>query len=398
MTTKTITRTASTIQEAKPSRRYDIDWLRVLAVLLLLPFHTARIFDTFGPFYVKNNELSKGLTYFIMYTFPWHMPLLFLLAGASTYFALKFRSGGQYAKERFKRLLLPLIFGLLIIVPLQSFYGLLFHSNASPTYLEFLTNFFQLHGADPDGYRLGGFTLGHLWFILFLFVFSLVALPIILLLKRKGGEKLIGWLATFFSWPGTILLLAVPLWLTGQLMGYPNPIYFFTLFIFGYILFADERFDKAINKHKVVALILGPIPFLIAAYYQTVGWPSGIPAGFVPILKAYVDGFAAWFFLIAILGYGRLLLSFSNRFLQYMGEASYPYYILHQTIIVIIGYYVVQWQLGFATKYLIILAAATAVTALLYEVLVKRFNLFRILFGLKPLKKEKPPMPAPKPG
>jgi hypothetical protein len=92
-------------KSVKPERRYDVDWLRVLAVLLLFPYHTARIFDTFDNFYVKNDQLSQALTYIIAYANPWHMPLLFLLAGAATYFALRFRSGGQYALERFKRLL-----------------------------------------------------------------------------------------------------------------------------------------------------------------------------------------------------------------------------------------------------------------------------------------------------
>ena len=87
------------IKADKPARRYDIDWLRVLAVLLLFPFHTARIFDTWGPWYVKNAALSDLLTFFNNLVYPWHMPLLFLLAGASTWFALGFRSAGQYTRN-----------------------------------------------------------------------------------------------------------------------------------------------------------------------------------------------------------------------------------------------------------------------------------------------------------
>lgn len=95
----------------KPERRCDIDWLRILAVLLLIPFHTARIFDPFDPFYVKNAERSTALGYgAIKVLHPWHMPLLFLLAGAATWFAIGFRSGGQYVRERFTRLLV--LFGM----------------------------------------------------------------------------------------------------------------------------------------------------------------------------------------------------------------------------------------------------------------------------------------------
>ena len=193
-------------KSVKPERRYDVDWLRVLAVLLLFPFHTARIFDTFGNFYVKNDQLSQALTYFIAYVNPWHMPLLFLLAGAATYFALRFRSGGQYALERFKRLLVPFIFGLLVLVPPQSYLGLRNHSDYSGSFLQWYPSFFQVNAADMDAYFLGGFTFAHLWFIFYLFLFALVALPLFLFLKSASGQKVVGWLVAFCSWPGTILL------------------------------------------------------------------------------------------------------------------------------------------------------------------------------------------------
>ena len=400
MTTKTAIRTATISEQARPQRRYDIDWLRVLAVLLLFPFHTARIFDTFGTWYVKNDTLSEALTYFIAFVHPFHMPLLFLLAGASTWFALGFRSGGRYAKDRITRLLVPLIFGLLVIVPPQSYLALIGHSDYSGSFFEWYPNWFSINSNDMDGYFAGNFTPAHLWFIAFLFIFSLLALPLFLYLKRRdSGKRLIGWLAAFCSLPGAILLLAIPLWVSYILIDfYPSPLYFIAYFILGFLLVADSRFETAIDRHKVVALVLGPVLFLFVAYYQVTGWPSDMPSWSWSIIDAYTVGFAPWFFVIAILGFGRRFFTASNRFLKYTGEASYPYYILHQTIIVIIGFYVVQWQLGLAVKYVVILVAATAVTALLYELLVKRFNLFRFLFGMRPLKKEKPPVPAPEPG
>jgi peptidoglycan/LPS O-acetylase OafA/YrhL len=210
---------------------------------------------------------------------------------------------------------------------------------------------------------------------------------------------LIGWLAAFCSLPGAILLLAIPLWVAYELIDfYPSPLYFIAYFILGYLLVSDVRFEKAINRHKAVALVLGPVLYLFVTYFERVGYPWDNPSWLVPIIVAYIVGFAPWFFVIAILGYGRQFLTSSNKFLKYTGQASYPYYILHQTVIVIIGFYVVQWQVGLAVKYLVILAAAIAVTALIYELLVRRFNLFRFLFGMRLVKKEKSPVPAPKPG
>ena len=377
----------------KPERRWDIDWLRVLAVLLLFPFHTARIFDVWGTWYVKNDQLSDVLTYLVGYMNPWHMPLFFLLAGASTWFALRFRSGGRYAVERVKRLLIPFLFGLLVLVPPQTYFGLRNHSNYSESFLQYYPRFFEMIPADMDGYFLGGFTLAHLWFIIYLFIISLVALPLFLLLNRKSGQRLVGWLAAFCSLPGTIFLLAVPIIVMGSITDFnPDPFYYLTLFILGYILMADARFGEAIDRHKAIALFLGPVLFLVATYFSVTSWPKGIPGW---LIRIYLGGFATWFFIIALLGYGKKLLNFTNGFLKYAGEASYPGYILHQTVIVTIGFFVVQWGAGVPVKYVTILAASFVATVAVYDLVVKRTNVTRFLFGMRP-KKKRPEAPAPR--
>ena len=377
----------------KPERRWDIDWLRVLAVLLLFPFHTARIFDVWEEFYVKNDQLSSALTYVIGYLGPWHMPLFFLLAGASTWFALRFRSGGRYAVERVKRLLIPFLFGLLVLVPPQTYFGLRNHSDYSESFVSYYPRFFEMIPADMDGYFLGGFTLAHLWFIIYLFLISLVALPLFLLLNRKSGQRLVGWLAAFCSLPGAIFLLAVPIILMGSITDFwPDPFYFLALFVLGYIMMADARFGEAIDRHKAIALFLGPVLFLVVTYFNVASWPKGIPGW---LIRIYFGGFATWFFLVALLGYGRRLLNFTNGFLKYVGEASYPWYILHQTVIVAIGFYVVQWGAGVPVKYVTILVASFVATVAVYDLVVKRTNVTRFLFGMRP-KKKRPEAPAPR--
>jgi glucan biosynthesis protein C len=131
-------------------RRYDIDWLRVLAVLMLIPFHTARIFDIWEPFYAKSDQVSRALTYFFIGGVnAWHMPLFFLLARASTWFALGFRSGGQYIKERLKRLIVPLVFGTLVIVSPQTYLGALTYGKFAGSFFQYYPRFFQI-GATGD--------------------------------------------------------------------------------------------------------------------------------------------------------------------------------------------------------------------------------------------------------
>ncbi len=363
----------------KKERRYDIDWLRVLAVLLLFFYHPARIFSLWDGWYIENAEKSLAISIVATFTNHWHMALLFLLAGASTYFALGFRSSHRYVTERFKRLLVPLVFGLLVIVPPQIYVSALHThriSSQTTSYLEFYPDYFTSR-------YTGSFDMGHLWFIAYLFAFSLVCLPLFLYFRRESGQRLLGRLTGFISYPGMIFILAIPVMVANYLLldFYPNPIYFLVFFIYGYILAADPRFEDAIAKFKGLALILG------VAFY--IAWISLVRLGVISgeWLQPIPHDLIAWCCLIALLGYGKQFLGFTNRFLKYAGEASYPMYILHQTLIIFIAYFVVEWTFGPLFKYPIIVMASLAATILIYDLLVKRFNLTRFLFGMRPKKK-----------
>jgi peptidoglycan/LPS O-acetylase OafA/YrhL len=292
--------------------------------------------------------------------------------------------------ERFKRLLVPLVFGLLIIVPPQIYISALHKhqiSRQTTSYLEFYPDYFTSR-------YTGSFDMGHLWFIAYLFAFSLVCLPIFLYLRQESGQRLLGRLAGIFSLPGIILFLVIPVMVANYLLlhFYPNPIYYLVFFFYGYILVADTRFEDAIAKFKGVALILGVALYIVWISLVMMGVISG------EWLQPIPHDLIAWCCLIAILGYGKQFLSFTNKFLKYAGEASYPMYILHQTVIIIIAYFVVQWSYGPLGKYAIIVAASLAATTLLYDLLIKRFNLMRFLFGMRLKKKpstDAKPAPAP---
>lgn len=370
---------------SSPNRRYDIDWLRIIAVFLLIPFHTARIFDVWEAFYAKNVETSDVLTFgVIAFLNQWHMPLLFLLAGASTWFALGFRNSGQYAKERFSRLLVPFLFGIFVVVPPQGYYALLTQGMPPASFAEFLAHYFKLDFSDMSGY-FGIFTPGHLWFILFLFVFSLVGVPLFRWVKTDSGGHWIARLAESAERPGMIFLFAIPLALAEILpnIGGKNPFWYFAIFMLGFILVADDRFQESINRQRAAALALALLSMLIRFAPPMLGIhiEQFTPAD---VVLHFVRHFNTWFWLVALLGYGHRWLNFSNGLLRYAGEASYPFYILHQTVIIVVGYYIVQWDLNIAAKFSVICIASFIGSVAGYEI-VKRFNTTRWLFGMKPL-------------
>jgi glucan biosynthesis protein C len=387
-----------------PDRRYDIDWLRLMAVFLLFFFHTACIFHPWSDFYIKNDQLSPLIAYIFVWTVGhWHMSLFFILAGASTYYALQKRSGVEYIKERVKRLFIPLIFGTLVLIPPLSYLGLLNHSDYSQSFIAWFPNFFHLQTADLSGYFLGGLTVGHLWFILHLFVYSLIALPLFLYFNRDSGLRWIRRIASvlmkpavlFLLFPAMLVLISKFPWVLGG-----NPLFYITFFILGFILMSDRRLVDKVDKHRLKLLLLGVVPlagFIVMS--ATNSWPANIPEWADGIMDAYRNAFVPWFFILSLLAYGRRLLNFTNRFLKYFAEGAYPIYILHQTIIVVIAFFVVQWDLGAGAKYAIIVTLSFVGTILAYDILVRRTNISRFLFGMKPqLKKVRdtaPVRPAP---
>jgi peptidoglycan/LPS O-acetylase OafA/YrhL len=372
-------------QSAIPERRWDIDWLRVLVVLMLVPYHSARIFDL-DDWYVKNEQLSSALNYWFIYFFNvFGMQLLFLLAGAAAYYALRRRSAGQYARERFTRLLVPLVFGTFAIVPLQSYCGKLHHSDYDGSFLDYYANN-ELDPNDVEGY-LGGSTVGHLWFILILFLLALAALPLFAYLRGESGRRWIDRLAGFLTRPGAIFLLAIPPLVIRLLMSFdPNPLYYLVFFVYGYVMVADARFEQALDRHKRAALFLW-----LPLYLGWVGIKFGlddVPAWVEELVTPYYV-FTTCCALIAILGYGRQYLKFGggrswpDKVLIYFGVGSYPYYILHQTVIVLVGFYVVRWDMALAFKYAIVVVISFAATVLIYDLLVRRTRLTRFLFGMR---------------
>lgn len=367
------------------ARRCDLDWLRVLAVLLLVPFHSALIFalDPIHMVYIKDRVESPTLIAIDGFIYMWHMPLLFLIAGAATWFALGKRTAGEYARERFLRLLVPALFGFATLIPFMTY----FHNFGKAGALSFwqaYPRFFTLNMNDLGGLN-GTFTPAHLWFILFLFVFSLLAIPVFFYLRRDASQRAIDRIAKWFNLPGVILLVAIPLALLTRLPGLAdkNPFYFFALFVIGFVLMASPRFQASIDRQAIGLLIVaiaGSLFFYAFQYDRTFSRVNS-PAWLALYLVYYVS---VWSWLLAFVGLAHKFLNVSNAFLRYASEAAYPFYILHLPVNTVVGYFAVQMNANIGVKYAIINVATILLTVAVYDVLVKRTRVTRFLFGMKP--------------
>jgi hypothetical protein len=175
----------------------------VLAFGLLVFYHAGLIFVDWG-FHIRNNSVSDILKPPLLFLNQWRLPLLFFVSGAGTFFALGKRTGSVFVKERFVRLFIPLVFGILIIIPPQVYYERLSQHAFEGSYLQFYPHFYN--GLYPSG----NFTWNHLWFIVYLFAFSLIAIPLFIYLRTSTGKKVIQKIETALSGRAALLLMALP--------------------------------------------------------------------------------------------------------------------------------------------------------------------------------------------
>jgi glucan biosynthesis protein C len=374
-------------------RLHYLDTLRVLAVFMVFLFHATMPF-TLARSEIANAEVSMAATVvFVVLLAPWGMPFFFLLAGAGAWFALKRRTARQYAYERFRRLFVPFLIGCVLFTPLQALLEWMFRVQAGTYDGSYLQFFFveRFDGWNPTFFGWIGY---HLWFLGYLFVDSLLLLPLFQWLKGEAGRRAGSWLAGLCERRGGILVFILPLLLVqlGLRPYFPDErnwadfFYYPLFFLAGYLFYSDERFLRAIRRDRWlvvaagIASMLGLLATVAFGEAEALMSTPGNPGFFLFWAFAVVD---AWCWSVVMLYVGMRFLDFSNAWTRYGQEAIVPFYLLHQPVIWAIAFYVVQWQAGVMVKMLTVVLASFAVTMGLYELLIRRVGPLRALFGMK---------------
>ena len=352
-------------------RKNYIDNLRWFSVLLLFPYHAAMMYNDWGESFYVYNKAIKSISAFIIATYTWFMPLLFVLAGISSCYALQKRTPKEYVKERFEKLFIPLIFGILLLVPVQTFYAECFHNGYTGSYFEQYILFFTKF-SDLTGYT-GGFTIGHLWFIQFLFVISLVALPL-MRIYLKSERKLDGKRMTFIK---LIPLFVIPLLMSLVLdFGGKSVGKYFSLFMLGFLIFSNNDVIDRLEKNRWT-LFISAIMLIIAKLVTYFGF--GFAKG---NLVGVFDNFIMWICIMAFLGMGKRYFNGRTKVTDYLSKASFPIYILHQSCLVATAYYVMHFVSTVAVQYFLIIFISAVVTFAVYEIF-KRIPVTRFIFAIK---------------
>jgi glucans biosynthesis protein C len=369
------------------NRQYFIDWIRVIAFGILIFYHSGMFFVSWG-WHVKNNIIANGFKVWMEMVNPWRLSLLFFISGVGVSFALKSRTGLQFVGERTKRLLIPLVFGMFVIVPPQIYFERLQAHDFSGSYAAFYPSVFEF-----VPYPKGSFSWHHLWFVAYLWVFSLMATPLFLMIKKRSFQfmNLENSTKSFLK----ILLFTLPLsityWTLSQRWEVTHNLtsdwYNFTLsllfFIYGYII-ANQQFSwEVIEKYRKVFLSIGV--FLIAFSKTYDALFGAIPEDGLGILifNGILKMLFVWCIILGLCGFAKHHLNVNNNFVQYANQAVYPFYILHQTITVTIGYYIADWEMAVIPKFIILVVGTFGFAFLIYHFLIKPFRVIRLLFGVK---------------
>ncbi|HEY0653091.1 MAG TPA: acyltransferase family protein [Chryseosolibacter sp.] len=377
-------------------RRNDLDWLRLIAIVILLFFHTGMLFNPWE-WHIKNAETSETFRYWMIWLHFWRMPLLLFISGAGTYMALSKRTAGQYIGERAKRLLIPLTFGMFVIVPPQIYFE---HINEYNGYLGFYKTVF-----DFIPYPQGSFSWHHLWFIAYLFVFSLIALPFLLFLRSEKSMNFRNQVTRIFSSPAGILFVPSIFILITQIIlrpYFPDEThdlihdwgffaFYFSFFLFGMLCYSNNALWLSIGqnrKYLLAASVFSLVPFYVTYFHfrEIVILPWDMDT--VETMFDVSAIFMSWFTVITVIAYGQYYLNRPHPWLKHFNEGLYPFYILHQTVIIAIGYYICQLPWSIFAKFWTVSILTLVSCVAFYFLVIRPFNLTRMLFGLKPKRAE----------
>lgn len=337
-------------------------------------------------YHLKNNITTDSLIMPMMLLSQWRLPILFVISGMGTYFALSHRTGGMYVKERLIRLLIPLLFGVLVIIPPQVYLERLSQGFHYKSLFHFYTHLFN--GVYPEG----NFSWNHLWFIAYLLFYSLLLAPVFVYIKRNPNNKPIVWLGNLvYKYPAILFSFSIPLIITEVSLEpfFPPTLAFWgdwflitfyaILFFYGFLLvsFNNQLWQALIKGRKLFLFVTVTLLIVFFLFFRSFKYP----------LTCITRILYLWSTILLILAYSAKYLNNPSSLLSYRNQAVYPFYILHQTVLLMLAYYLINKEINILLKFLILTIGTFGISWIIYELIIRRIKIIRPLFGLKTIEK-----------
>ena len=365
-------------------RHYFIDWLRIGLIFSVFLYHIGMYFNSWS-WHVKSDKPLIFLEPIMDWLHLWRMPLLFLVSGVGTYYALGFRTIKRYLKERFTRLFIPFFVGLFTLVPVQ-------------VYIERITSYnslghFYMHMFDGI-YPLGNFSWHHLWFLIYLFLISLLISPFLNYIRSNKFEKIKHWIlriaSTKLGLNWVVLILVLSQYILRQYFSKSTHgliddwayfTYYLLFFLCGLVLFTSKT---VINALAVYRRLYFYQTLVFSILYYAVNYLME-PSSLRYYIYLVVSIVVSWSCGITAIGYAKVYVNKDNKFRKPLNTAIYPFYLLHQPIIVVLGYFLLKCNLPILIQVVLLTVFSLLFTIGIYVLLVRN-NVLRIVFGLKPKK------------
>ncbi|MCD6566917.1 MAG: acyltransferase family protein [Bacteroidales bacterium] len=344
------------------TRRYDIDWLRVIAIGLLLLYHIGIGFQPWGVFigFIQSDKPLDSLWIPMSMMNVWRIPLLFFVSGMGVCFAIRKRSWKQLILERTKRIFLPFLFGVFFIVPIHIFLWQKYYSQ-DITY-------------SPNQI--------HLWFLANIFIYVILLSPVFFYLKRNENGRRIRWLRNLFKNPLGLLLIVAAFILEAILVNpetyetYSKTLHGFLLGLLAFIsgfcfIFSGNTFWQTILKWRWLFLFIAIALFQVRLIHFELKAPN------------YLMAIESNMWIFAIFAFAYRYLNHPSKALSYLSQGAYPIYIIHM-IFLYLGSFMI-FPLGISTelKFVLTVAFTSIGCFTMYEFIIRRTGFLRPLFGLK---------------
>ena len=365
-------------------RYFELDWLRVILIFAVFLHHVFMPFNG-DDWHITNADSSKLLDDIMVYFEQIRLPALFFIAGAGSYLLLQRSAAGTFIKSKIYRLVVPFFIGMMFIVPPQAYYE---HPGKYSSLL------------DAYHQRFLALEPNHLWFLEFLIVFMVFAIPVAAWLKSSASKFVLSGITRLAQYRLGLflivsLLIAMRCWLQTTTLSDGHGIdnlalsaFYGLFFLFGMICMSRSSIWDSFAKHRrtsAVTLFLCSCLFYV---YYLVDF-----SGYASLETRWTIWWAmcalvSWSAMLTLVGYASQYCTSSPEWLRTANSLIFPFYILHQTIIVGLAFYIVQWQSSIAIKSTVLLVLSFAICAATCYVGIRPFNLTRRLFGMKPITQE----------